>query len=167
MPELTIRPLTAEAFAPFGQVIELEGARHYPINAGTTERFHALAIADITAQGGEAGISLFRGQGFTLPFTLRLMERHPLSTQAFVPLAHAPADRYLVVVAPPGPLVPAHLQAFLAQGFQGVQYGRGVWHHPLVALDRQSDFLVIDRISSDANCDEEALSDTWVAVLPA
>ena len=160
---LHIEPLSKEVFAPFGTVIQLEGARHYPINQGSTERFHALALADTDAAGGATGISLFRGQGFSLPFRLRVMERHPLSSQAFVPVAGGPNDRYLVVVAPAGELRSEALRAFLARGFQGVQYARGVWHHPLIALDRSSDFLVIDRIADDANCDEVAISEEIVA----
>ena len=163
MRRLPIEALSAEAFAPFGTVIQLEGARHYPINQGTTERFHALALADTDSPGGRTGISLFRGQGFALPFRLRVMERHPLSSQAFVPIACARSDRYLVVVAPAGELQLDGLRAFLAEGFQGVQYARGVWHHPLIALDRDSDFLVIDRIADDANCDEVDVSEEIVA----
>lgn len=160
---LPIEPLSAAAFAPFGTVIELAGAHHYPINAGTTERFHALALADTAEAGGRTGISLFRGQGFALPYRLRLMERHPKSSQAFVPLACGDTDRYLVVVAPPGPLRPDALRAFLARGFQGVQYGRGVWHHPLIALDHDSDFIVVDRIADDDNCDEIPLDEEILA----
>lgn len=165
MVRLQIEPLTASAFSPFGAVIQLEGARHYPINEGTTERFHALALTDTQAAGGETGISLFRGQAFTLPFRLRVMERHPLSSQAFIPLQTQADDRYLVVVAPPGPLDVGQLRAFLARGFQGVQYARGVWHHPLIALDRNSDFLVVDRIGEDPNCDEIALGSEIIAYL--
>ena len=162
MRALPIQPLTAAAFAAFGTVIELEGARHYPINAGTTERFHALALTDTAAAGGQTGISLFRGQGFALPYRLRVMERHPLSSQAFIPLVAGEADRYLVVVAPAGEFHAGALCAFLATGFQGVQYGRGVWHHPLIALDRSSDFIVVDRIAEDANCDEITLDEIAV-----
>jgi len=166
MRRLPIQPLDAAAFAPFGAVIELEGAQHYPINAGTTERFHALALTDTAGEGGQTGISLFRGQGFALPYRLRLMERHPRSSQAFIPLSSTPDARYLVVVAPPGELRLERLEAFLARGFQGVQYARGVWHHPLIALDCSSDFIVVDRIADDANCDEVALTDEILATLP-
>ncbi len=162
---LHAEPLTAAAFAPFGTVIELEGAHHYPINSGTTERFHALALTDTQEDAGQTGISLFRGQGFDLPFTLRVMERHPKSSQAFVPLASAGSARYLVVVAPPGDLQLSGLRAFLAEGFQGVQYARGVWHHPLIALDVSSDFLVVDRIADDANCDEVDVVETITVVV--
>lgn len=167
MRRLVIQDLDAASFAPFGTVIELAGARHYPINAGTTERYHALAIADTVAEGGQTGISLFRGQAFALPLRLRVMERHPRSSQAFIPLACGASDRYLVVVAAPGDFHPDRMAAFLARGFQGVQYARGVWHHPLIALDRESDFIVVDRIAADANCDEIELDEEIVAAPPA
>lgn len=165
MRELPIEALRPESFALFGTVIQLPGARHYPINGGTTERFHALALTDTAGSGGATGISLFRGKGFVLPFRLRLMERHPRSSQAFIPLAAGAADRYLVVVAPAGDFAAGGLRAFLAQGFQGVQYARGVWHHPLIALDRDSDFIVVDRIADDDNCEELALAEETVALL--
>jgi ureidoglycolate lyase len=154
---LAIEPLSREAFAPFGEVILLEGAKHYPINAGTTERFHALAAVDATENGGQPAISLFRGQPRTLPLPITVMERHPLGSQAFVPLTQSPQDEYLVVVAPPGEFDASKLRAFLAHGFQGVSYARGVWHHPLIALHRVSDFMVVDRIGAGDNCDEISL----------
>src|ERR1700751_2041760 len=98
---LTIEPLTPEAFAPFGDVIELAGAKQIPINLGTTIRFHDLAKVDVTDEGGRTLVNLFRGQPRALPFEVKMLERHPLGSQAFVPLNDKP---YLVVVAPAGEL---------------------------------------------------------------
>ncbi len=154
MNALNIQPLTREAFAPFGEVIMLEGAKRYPINAGTTERFHALARVDTAEQGGLPIISLFRGQPRALPLPITVMERHPLGSQAFVPVTQSADDEYLVVVAPAGEFDETQLKAFMAKGFQGVSYARGVWHHPLIALHRVSDFLIVDRIGEGNNCDE-------------
>jgi ureidoglycolate lyase len=154
MNALNIQPLTREAFAPFGEVIMLDGAKHYPINAGTTERFHALARVDTAEQGGVPVISLFRGQPRPLPLPIIIMERHPLGSQAFVPVTQSADDEYLVVVAPAGEFDASQMKAFLATGFQGVSYGRGVWHHPLIALHRVSDFLIVDRVGEGNNCDE-------------
>jgi ureidoglycolate lyase len=78
MNALNIQPLTREAFAPFGEVIMLDGAKHYPINAGTTERFHALARVDATEQGGVPVISLFRGQPRPLPLPITPWVARPL-----------------------------------------------------------------------------------------
>ncbi|WP_394782313.1 ureidoglycolate lyase [Undibacterium sp.] len=163
MPALTILPLSRASFAPFGDVIMLEGARHYPINQGTTERYHALATADTAAENGQPIISLFRGQPRTLPLEVAIMERHPLGSQAFVPVTQDKEDEYLVVVAPPGEFRLEEVRAFLGRGFQGVNYAKGVWHHPLIALHKVSDFLVVDRIGQAANCDEIPLqSDLWL-----
>ncbi|MCY1176174.1 Ureidoglycolate lyase [compost metagenome] len=85
-----------------------------------------------------------------------MMERHPLASQAFVPLS---GRAYLVVVAPAGPAPQVEdLRVFLARGDQGVNYAPGVWHHPLLALDEVSDFLVIDRGGPGDNCDEVKLT---------
>jgi ureidoglycolate lyase len=86
------------------------------------------------------------------------MERHPLGSQAFVPLGEV---RYAVVVAPAGELDPTQLRAFWVNAGQGVNYAKGVWHHPLLAFDRVSDFLVVDRGGQQPNCDEVALDGVW------
>jgi len=149
---LKTEPLTREAFAPFGEVIEIAGAHHYPINENTTERFHDLARVDTGAEGGRPLINVFRGQPRPRPIAIRLMERHPLGSQAFYPLQ----DRdYLVVVADPREtLTPQSLRAFRATGRQGVNYGRNVWHHPLLVLEPDHDFLVIDRGGAGENLEE-------------
>ena len=140
---LHVEPLTRAAFAPFGDVIETDGAEHFEINAGTTIRFHDLARVDVGAEGGHTLVNIFRARPLPMPLTVAMVEKHPLGSQAFVPLDAAP---FLVVVAPPGETVaPEDLRAFLAEGGQGVNYARGVWHHPVIALDRETDFLVIDR----------------------
>ena len=143
-------PLTAEAFAPFGEVIQAEGALHYPINAGDAERYHDLARLD-PGPGGRITVNIFRSRAFPSPVALTCLERHPLGSQTFIPLDRRP---YLVVVAP-GRDAPDldGLRAFLAGGGQGVNYRPGVWHHPLLALEAASDFLVLDRGGDGANCD--------------
>ncbi|MFT3734794.1 MAG: ureidoglycolate lyase [Rhodocyclaceae bacterium] len=162
MLQLTIERLSHEAFAPFGNVIEASDAvKHFPINAGNTERFHDLAALD--AGEGKLVMSIFRGQPRTLPFTVSMMERHPLGSQAFVPLSGLP---YLVVVAPPGPApTAADLRCFIAKAEQGVNYAPGVWHHPLLGLHAVSDFLIVDRSGPGNNCDEVELDP--VAIIPA
>ncbi|MPW15903.1 ureidoglycolate lyase [Paraburkholderia sp. CNPSo 3157] len=158
MNTLRIERLTREAFAPFGDVVELEGARHYPINEGTTERYHDLAKVDVSTQGGRPLINVFRAQPRSWPIDIVMMERHPLGSQAFVPLSDTP---YLIVVAPAGELDPTKLRAFSTRGWQGVNYAKGVWHHPLLALERVSDFLVVDRGGEGPNCDEVPLPQVW------
>lgn len=156
-------PLTREAFAPFGDVIQLEDARHYPINLGTTERFHDLANVDVLENGGRPLVNVFRGQARTLPFEIRMMERHPFGSQAFLPLT---ADPYLIVVAHPGPLLPENFRAFITTGWQGVNYAKNTWHHPLLALEKTSDFIVIDRGGPGENCIEEIPATPLLLDLP-
>ncbi len=156
------RPLTSEAFAPYGEVIEAAAAaEQIAINYGATTRFHALAHADVGDQG--AGIiSIFRSTPLPVPVVLKLMERHPLGSQAFMPLSGRP---YLVAVAPAGDLDPKAIEVFLAQPHQGVNYARGTWHHYCLALEAESDFLVVDREGPGDNLDEiELAPDERIAV---
>ena len=140
---MTPAPLTRREFAPFGEVIETDGAERRVINEGSTVRFHDLARVDVAAAGGYALINLFRAQPLPLPLAVRIMEQHPLGSQAFIPLHTAP---FLIVVAPAGAAPgPAQLRAFVTDGRQGVNYARGVWHHPVIAMARETDFVVVDR----------------------
>lgn len=149
---LTISPLTAAGFEPFGEVIETAGAKPLSINEGTTERFHDLAGVDVSENDGKTLINIFRGQPRPRPIEIKMVERHPLGSQAFVPLQDTP---WLVVVAPVGDSVGIRdLRCFQATGKQGVNYRRGVWHHPLLVLQPDQDFLVVDRGGRGQNCDE-------------
>jgi ureidoglycolate lyase len=152
MKTLKAQPLTREAFAPFGDVIGTDGARHYPINNGTTERYHDLAKVDVGSGDGRPLISIFVGQPFTPPVAIQMMERHPLGSRAFMPLDNRP---YLVAVAPNGPDDrPGEPLVFLATGMQGVSYAPNTWHHPLISLEAESRFLVVDRGGEGANLEE-------------
>ena len=159
MRRLSIEPLTAEAFAPFGDVIAARGEPR-GINYGTTQRFHDLARIDCNAEGGRTIVNIFRSMPPVFPFEVRVMERHPLSSQAFMPLSGRP---FLVVVAPKGEFDPAAVRAFRAAPGQGVNFTPGTWHHFNLALDGESDFLVIDREGpllegNGTNCDEITLN---------
>lgn len=161
---LAIEPLSAVAFRPFGDVIEAAAhTHHYTINAGYAERFHDLARIDTGGDGGNALVSIFRAKPRSFPLELSLVERHALGSQAFVPLAPL---RFLVVVAAPGPAPQPHqLRCFLAAPGQGINLARGVWHHPLLALDAGGDFLVIDRgapRATDDDCEELPLAAVWI-----
>lgn len=153
---LKVEALTREAFQPFGDVIEADRAGDaYAINSGTSQRFHDLARLD-PGEGGRLIVSIFRAQPRVMPFTISGLENHPLASQAFMPLSGHP---FLVVVAPISvDIDPGQVRAFLASGRQGVNFNPGVWHHPLLALQGESDFLVIDRDRSEDNCTEQALA---------
>lgn len=152
---LRIQPLTAQAFAEFGEVIDSAGHEPLSINQGMTERYHALACVDTGGPEGQALINLFHALPYHLPLRLDSMERHPLGSQAFMPLDARP---FVVVVAPAGDSVePGDLRAFVTDGRQGVNYRRGVWHHSLIALDAPARFLVVDRGGPGNNCDVQAI----------
>ncbi len=150
MPQtLPIRALTKATFAPFGEVIEADPATMRLINNGTTERFHRLGVVETEGEG--AIISLFRGQPRQFPYAITMMERHPFGSQSFSPLSGRP---FLVAVAEDKDGRPDRPQVFLATGSQSVNYRRNVWHHPLMALDAVSDFLVVDRDRPETNLEE-------------
>ncbi len=154
MREVTPQALTAEAFASFGEVIEAsDRAEQIAINYGQTTRFNDLA--QIEVEGGRAIVSIFRGQPLDPPL-LKIFERHPLGSQSFTPLN---GRAFLVAVAPPGEFDPAAIRVFYAAPHQGVNYAKGVWHHYLLPLGGEGDFLVIDRAGPGENLDEVELAE--------
>ena len=156
---ISLKPLTREAFAPFGDVIETNGAENFKINNGTTTRFHDLAKVEATGTDARVLINIFRGDEFRVPVTITMMERHPHGSQAFMPLQ---ANRFVVVVAEDEAGKPAAPVGFLAQPGQGVNYARNTWHHPLISLDGASDFLVVDRHGKENNLEEYFFDDAFV-----
>ena len=145
---MKIEPLTKASFAPFGDVIEIEGAQHYPINQGFAERFNDLARVDVGT--GEVNISIVNAVVRPKPIALKLMERHPLGSQIFYPLQ----DRPWLVVVCVEPQDRKSFRAFRATGRQGINYARNTWHFPLLVLEDQSRFLVVDRKGPGTNLEE-------------
>ncbi|MEO8882063.1 MAG: ureidoglycolate lyase [Devosia sp.] len=156
MPVLSIEPLTRDAFAPFGQVIEMEGSDHFPINGGMTERHHDLAKIELGGPDPRPLLSIMRGKPYALPLTLKMLERHPLGSQAFYPLSPHP---FLVTVALDHHGTPHSLRAFRTAPGQGVNIAMNTWHAALTTLEAVSDFLVVDR-GGDGNNNEEFIFDT-------
>ena len=154
---LKLEPIGQAAFAAFGDVLQMKGNSWFPINGGTTRRYHNLGLVQIEGADGRAGISLARGDAFQFPLQISMLERHPLGSQAWIPFNQTP---FIAVVAPNGvddrPDESA-IRAFYVGPNQGVNYHQGTWHHPLMALGREGDFIVIDRIGTAANCDERTL----------
>ena len=142
--------LTAQAFAPFGDVIEARGDPDKRINAGLCGRYHDLASLDFHASG-RAGISMFLSEPVERPFRLALVERHPLGSQCFIPMS---GSSYLVVVAEDDNGVPTNIQAFLARPDQGVNYHRNTWHGTLMPIGKQAHFTVVDWIGESENLEE-------------
>jgi ureidoglycolate lyase len=148
---LSVQPLTSQLFAPFGDVIEADPSTMRFINGGTTERFHALAAPEAAGEGARIILNIFRGQPRQFPYTITMMERHPLGSQSFSPLSERP---FLVAVSHDEEGKPGRPVVFLAAAGQGVNYRRNVWHHPLMAFDAVSDFLIADRDGPGNNLEE-------------
>lgn len=151
MNQITPKPLTAEAFIAFGDVIETsKDAKNFAINDGFTHRYHDLAKVDVTDNNGHPLINIFRSTPLTQPIAIKMVERHPHGSQAFIPMGNNP---YIVVVAPAGEFDVNKIEIFIANSNQGVNYHKGTWHHFCLALGSESDFLVIDRGGEGDNCD--------------
>lgn len=155
---IVLQPLTQAAFAPFGDVLEATGEPDRIINAGLCDRFHDLARLDFTGKDARAGISLFRSRARTLPYTLDMMERHPLGSQAFLPMS---PDPFMVIVAPDDAGRPGTPLAFLTSPGQGVNYHRNTWHGVLTPLVDNALFAVVDRISDGINLEEFVFDEPW------
>lgn len=149
MTKITTEPLTATAFAPFGDVLELKDAPDKIINQGLCGRHHDLARMEF--DDGRAGISLFDAAPRSLPYRLEMVERHPLGSQAFIPLK---PTSFLVIVAPDAGGKPDTPRAFLTAPGQAINLHRGVWHGVLTPLEPPGLFAVIDRIGEGSNLEE-------------
>lgn len=152
MTALATRPLTAAAFAPYGDVLEGTGDPDKLINQGLCGRFHDRATLDFG--DGRAGISLFNAEPRDLPYECELLERHPDGSQAFIPMSLNP---FLVIVAPDMDGVPGQPEAFLTTPGQGINLHRGTWHGVLTPLHAPGLFAVVDRIGDGANLVEHWL----------
>ncbi len=160
---LSVQPLTAIAFAPFGEVIEADPSTMRLINGGTTERFHALFAPEAVGEGAQVIVNIFRGQPRRFPYEIGMMERHPFGSQSFSPLSQRP---FLVAVSPDEGGRPGRPQVFLARPDQGVNYRRNVWHHPLMAIGAVSDFLVVDRDGPGNNLEEHVFATPYRILEP-
>jgi ureidoglycolate lyase len=150
--DLRVEPLTRDAFEAFGDVIEAPAGGGRSANDGTAVRYDDIAALELTLGGGRPTLGLFRVNPVRLPLECRTLERHPLSSQAFMPVGAAP---FLVVVAPAGGDRPdaATTRAFVTDGRQGVNYRPGVWHHPVLALGAETDFVMVGRADVGGDCD--------------
>jgi ureidoglycolate lyase len=157
---VTPKPLTAEAFAPYGDVIEVSGAPDMIINQGMCGRHHDRANVDFGQ--GRAGISLFDAKARSLPMTVALVERHPLGSQAFVPISGVPM---IVVVAAAGE-TPGPIEAFISQPGQSINLNRNTWHGVLTPMDRDGQYIVIDRIGDGNNLVEHWFKESVIIDVP-
>ncbi len=145
-----IQPLTAAAFAPFGDIIARTATPSFTINDGQCDRYHDLARLEFTG-GGRANISLARSRPAELPLRLTMVERHPLGSQAFIPVDGNP---FLIVVAPDKNGTPGMPLAFMSNGAQGINYLRNTWHGILTPIGAEQTFVIIDRAGEGDNLQE-------------
>lgn len=155
MSVLVPKPLTKEAFAAFGYVIEQAGHTPKTINQGYALRFDDLAHIDVTSEGGSAKTSIFVAKPRPKPIAITMMEKHPLGSQLFYPLQDQP---WLVVICE-SPEDLSSFHAFIASGTQGVNYHRNTWHFPLI-VHEASRFIVVDRKGPGSNLVEVTLPTT-------
>ena len=158
--KIIIEPMTADAFAPFGDLLEAKGTPDKIINQGLCGRFHDRARMDFS--DGRAGISIFHAEKRDLPLKLDLVERHPDGSQAFVPMSHQP---FVVVVAEDQNGTPQNIRAFLTEAGQAINIHRGVWHGVLTPLYDPGLFAVIDRIGEGPNLEEYWLPDEVIIAI--
>lgn len=140
---IVAEPLTSEAFSPFGEVVHAGDQGGASANGGTAQRFDHTARLANARPHARANLVTVRCVPVALPLQLKLLERHPHSSQTFVPMV---VSRYLVCVAPTGPdglPVIAGLKAFIAAPGQAINYHAGTWHHPLVVLDAPAQFAML------------------------
>ncbi|MGC1497501.1 MAG: ureidoglycolate lyase [Sulfitobacter sp.] len=146
---IKVEPLTAQAFAPYGDVMEASGAADKMINQDRCGRFHDRATLDFS--DGRAGISIFQSEAAVLPLKVELVERHPMGSQAFIPMS---ADPFLVVVASDVSGTPTDPRAFMTTAGQAINFHRNTWHGVLTPLSEPGLFAVVDRIGDGANLEE-------------
>jgi ureidoglycolate lyase len=163
MSRIVAQPLTRESFSAFGDVIDTEGSNHYPINNGKCERHHDLARPEVTGPNARVLISIARGTPYEFPLKLTMVERHPLGSQAFIPMSPRP---FVVVVCPDGPDGPGTPQAFLTAPGQGVNYRRNLWHGVLTPVGETQDFVMVDRGGDGPNLEEFYFSHPYEIHLP-
>ena len=148
--EIIIKPIkiTRTNFATYGDLISADDIKPMDINDGYAKRFDNLANIDASKDKGEAIVSIFSALKRTFPMKIDMMEKHPLGSQAFIPIKET---TFLSFVAPPGesPDI-SKIQSFITPPKTGINYKPGIWHFPLISTE-DTNFLVIDRKGSGEN----------------
>lgn len=159
---IPVEPLTRTGFAGFGDVIEAHGSPSFLINSGRCGRFHDLARPEWHGKDGAVALSVAQSEAVPLPLTLDLLERHPLGSQAFIPMN---GTRFVVTVAADENGRPGTPRAFLTSGSQGIQYKANCWHGVLAPLTGPSDFLIVDRVGKGDNLEEYTIDVPYIVTL--
>jgi ureidoglycolate lyase len=144
MINLIIKPklISKENFKKFGDMITTSGIKPLEINDGYAKRFDGIANLNTKKDNGESTISIFSALKRSFPMKVDMMEKHPLGSQAFIPMKKT---IFLAFVAPEGDKPDLNeVEAFIVPKGVGVNYNAGIWHFPLIATE-DMDFLVVDR----------------------
>lgn len=155
--KIRIAALTVSGFRPFGDVLDTNGTPDKLINQGLCERYHDRA--QLAFDNGEAGISIFNAQPRALPLKLEMMERHPLGSQAFVPMSE---HGFLVVVARDDNGKPGEPRAFETKPGQAINFHNNTWHGVLTPLAAPGLFAVIDYVGDAPNLEEHWFDESYV-----
>ena len=140
--------ITRENFAAYGNLISSDSIKPININAGYAKRFDNLAKINTSKDKGETIVSIFSALKRSFPMKIDMMEKHPLGSQAFVPMKET---IFLSFVAPPGDAPEINkIQSFIIPPKMGINYKPGIWHFPLISTE-DTNFLVIDRKGNDEN----------------
>ncbi len=162
MTEIRTKPLTREAFALFGQVVDRDAAAQtFSMNAGRAQRFYDLARVELAGVHPRPVVSLARSDGKALPYTLEMVERHPLGSQMFFPLSERP---FLVIVAPDDGGAPGTPIAFVTAPGQGINYAINTWHGVLTPLGEPAEFLILDRGGEGDNLVEHRFTTPYTVI---
>lgn len=158
--ELVAEPLTAKSFAPYGDVIEADPKQdgHFSINGGAIERFNDLANIQSLTKNGKTLVNIaICNRATALPYHITFLERHPLGSQAFIPMCDTPM---IIAVAPPlDHINVSDIHAFITNGQQGINYYPNVWHMPMAPLKDNIKMIMIDSGNEDGNYEEFRFSD--------
>ena len=144
MTEIIIKPvpITKENFNPFGEIISTKDIKPIKINNGYANRYDGIANLNTSKDNGETTISIFSALKRTFPMKIDMMEKHPLGSQAFIPMKET---TFLAFVAPKGEKPDLNkIEAFIIPSGIGINYKAGTWHFPLISTEDMN-FLVVDR----------------------
>ena len=140
--------ITRTNFAAYGDLISSDDIKPIDINAGYAKRFDNLANINTSKDEGKTAVSIFSALKRTFPMKIDMMEKHPLGTQAFIPMNET---TFLCFVAPSGESPElSKIQSFIIPPKTGINYKPGIWHFPLISTEN-TDFLVIDRKGNGEN----------------
>ncbi|QMU57358.1 MAG: ureidoglycolate lyase [Boseongicola sp.] len=156
---VVIELLTQQAFQRYGDILDTSGDADVLINQGNCQRFHDRARLDF--EGGQPGLSIFNAKPRELPLKLDMLERHPMGSQAFIPMAWTP---FLIVVSADNDNQPERPSAFLSKPGQAINFHKGTWHGVLTPLQAPGQFAVLDRIGEGNNLEEFWFDRPWTVV---